>query len=62
MLWVPETVLGHLLTLRGYDKRGWKKQVRTVQEDVNGEKPTVKKWWIFGADFVDFWCRFFHGL
>ena len=25
------------------------------QEDVNGEKLTVKKWWIFGADF-------FHGL
>ena len=25
------------------------------QEDVNGEKLTVKKWWIFGA-------RFFHGL
>ena len=21
------------------------------QEDVNGEKLTVKKWWIFGADF-----------
>ena len=21
------------------------------KEDVNGEKPTVKKWWIFGADF-----------
>ena len=25
------------------------------QEDVNGEKLTVKKWW-------DFWCRSFHGL
>ena len=23
-----------------------------IQEDVNGEKLTVKKWWIFGADFV----------
>ena len=32
------------------------------QEDVNGEKPTVKKWWIFGADFFTVWCPFFHGL
>ena len=23
----------------------------SIQEDVNGEKLTVKKWWIFGADF-----------
>ena len=30
-----------------------------VQEDVNGEKLTVKKWWIFGADFFTVWCRFF---
>ena len=30
------------------------------QEDVNGEKLTVKKWWIFGADFFTVWCRFFH--
>ena len=22
-----------------------------THEDVNGEKLTVKKWWIFGADF-----------
>ena len=22
------------------------------QEDVNGEKLTVKTWWIFGADFL----------
>ena len=32
------------------------------QEDVNGEKLTAKKWWIFGADFFTVWCRFFHGL
>ena len=32
------------------------------QEDVNGEKLTVEKWWIFGADFFTVWCRFFHGL
>ena len=39
------------------------------QEDVNGEKLTVKKWWIFGAGFFTVWCRFFsrftpifHGL
>ena len=25
------------------------------QEDGNGEKLTVKKWWLFG-------CRFFHGF
>ena len=25
-----------------------------VQEDVNGEKLTVKEWWIFGADFSRF--------
>ena len=25
-----------------------------AQEDVNGEKLTVKKWWIFGADFSRF--------
>ena len=29
------------------------------QEDVNGEKLTVKKWWIFGADVFTVWCRFF---
>ena len=29
------------------------------QEDVNGEKLTVKRWWIFGADFFTVWCRFF---
>ena len=28
----------------------------------NGEKLTVKKWWILGADFFTVWCRFFHGL
>ena len=31
-------------------------------EDRNGEKLTVKKWWIFGAEFFTVWCRFFHGL
>ena len=31
-------------------------------EDGNGEKLTVKKWWIFGADFFTVWCRVFHGL
>ena len=38
------------------------KAFRETQEDVNGEKLTVKKWWIFGADFFTVWCRFFHGL
>ena len=37
-------------------------QPSVCQEDVNGEKLTVKKWWIFGADFFTVWCRFFHGL
>ena len=32
------------------------------QEDVNGEKLTVKKWWIFGADFFTVLRRVFHGL
>ena len=36
--------------------------VFNFQEDVNGEKLTVKNWWIFGADFFMVWCRFFHGL
>ena len=35
---------------------------RVTQEDVNGEKLTVKKRWIFGADFFTVWCRFFHSL
>ena len=26
---------------------------------MNSEKLTVKKWWIFGADFFTVWCRFF---
>ena len=29
------------------------------QEDVNGEKLTVKKWWIFGADFFTVYAEFF---
>ena len=32
------------------------------QEDANGEKLTVKKWRIFGADFFTVRCRFLHGL
>ena len=28
------------------------------QEDVNGEKLTVKMWWIFGADFSRFMQSF----
>ena len=28
------------------------------QEDVNGEKRTVKKWWIFGADFFTVYADF----
>ena len=40
-------------------KRTWLTDLRLAQEDVNGEKLTVKKWWIFGADFFTVWCRFF---
>ena len=29
------------------------------QEDVNGEKLTVKKWWIFGADFFTVYAELF---
>ena len=29
-----------------------------TQEDVNGEKLTVKKWWIFGADFFTVYADF----
>ena len=35
---------------------------RRAQEDVNGEKLTVEKWWIFGGEFFTVWFRFFHGL
>ena len=31
---------------------------RIIQEDVNGEKLTMKKWWIFGADFSRFMQKF----
>ena len=30
-----------------------------IQEDVNGEKLTVKKWWIFGADFFTVYSELF---
>ena len=29
------------------------------QEDVNGEKITMEKWWIFGADFFMVYAEFF---
>ena len=31
----------------------------SFQEDVNGEKLTVKKWWIFGADFFMVYAEIF---
>ena len=37
------------------------KSSRQNHEDVNGEKLTVTKWWIFGADFHGL-RRVFHGL
>ena len=51
------------MTLIGGAPSTVNKHFRTkIQEDVNGEKLTVKEWWIFGADFFTVWCRFFHGL
>ena len=32
---------------------------RAIQEDVNGEKLTMEKWWIFGADFFTVYAEFF---
>ena len=32
------------------------------QQDVNGEKLAMKKWWIFGADLFHGLRRAFHGL
>ena len=29
--------------------------IKESQEDVNGEKLTVKRWWILGADFFTVW-------
>ena len=37
---------------------GREKPIRVAQEDVNGEKLTVKKWWIFGADFFTVYADF----
>ena len=46
---------------KGPERKPWPR-AKSFQEDVNGEKLTVKKWWIFGADHFTVWCRFFHGL
>ena len=35
---------------------------RDIQQDVNGEKQTMKKWWIFGADLFHGLRRALHGL
>ena len=32
------------------------------QEDINGEKLTMRKWWIFGADLFHGLRRVFHGF
>ena len=34
-------------------------RVWNTHEDVNGEKLTVKKWWIFGADFFTVYAELF---
>ena len=38
-----------------FEKISPQSSAQFMQEDGNGEKLTVKKWWLFG-------CRFFHGL
>ena len=43
-----------LLPKSGVGRRG--------QQDVNGEKLTMKKWWIFGADLFHGLRGDFHGL
>ena len=69
--WGPEWVIFGILAERFLKDLEVKLHIFSllVQEDVNGEKLTVKKWWIFGADFFTVWCRFFsrftpifHGL
>ena len=69
-LTLPTTDCTTALQSSGKSKWGLSKQglevlvhnLSMVHEDGNGEKLTVKKWWIFGADFFTVWCRFFHGL
>ena len=51
-------LLGQLLTKNPHFGAPGKK---FIQEDVNGEKLTVKKWWIFGPNFHGL-RRVFHGL
>ena len=43
-----------------HDKKAW--TCLWNQQDVNGEKLTMKKWWIFGADLFHGLRRGFHGL
>ena len=57
-LWTS-TLSPHLLSPRLDFPDHCHKRDALFQEDVNGEKLTVKKWWIFGADFFTVWCRFF---
>ena len=58
-IWTPQEDIKNLsvpLFLMGCFPVGFSRgKTAPYQEDVNGEKRTVKKWWIFGADF-------FHGL
>ena len=37
----------------------WSDRPNCSHKDVNGEKLTVKKWWIFGADFFTVDAEFF---
>ena len=45
-------------TCKGKWESGWKNHENN-QEDVNADKLTVKKWWIFGADFFTVYAEFF---
>ena len=35
------------------------RRVHCTQQDVNGEKLTMKKWWIFGADLFTVYAELF---
>ena len=41
----------YFVALKNLSCQNWLCRRASFQEDVNGEKLTVKQWWIFGADF-----------
>ena len=55
------TVLGDNLRLSP-STVGSSNWFQEYQQDINGEKLTIKEWWIFGADLFHGLRRAFHGL